>query len=95
MKNTGAVAEHSHRKCSSLLGLAVFTCGLSLSALAESEPNTCIGVDFDAKRPLTASRVTARPHVNFVKGSDDDAGGVWPTRKLAEKRHSSCQAISC
>ena len=86
MKNTGAVAEHSHRKCSSLLGLAVFTCGLSLSALAESDPNTCIGVDFDAKRPLTASRVTARPHVNFVKGSDDDAGcpaGTEACRKKA------------
>ena len=85
MKNTGAVAEHSHRKCSSLLGLAVFTCGLSLSALAKSDPNTCIGVDFDAKRPLTASRVTARPHVNFVKGSDDDAGCPADTEACRKK----------
>jgi len=73
MENTGAVATISHRKCSFLLGLAVFTCGLSLSARGESDSNTCIGVDFDAKRPLIASRVTTRPHVNFVKGSDDDA----------------------
>ena len=39
----------------------------------ESDPNACRGIDFDTKRPLVASRITARPHVNFVKGADDDA----------------------
>jgi hypothetical protein len=73
MKKTGTAAERSHRKSSFLLGLAVLTCGLSLSARGESDLNACRGVDFDAKRPLIASKVTARPHVNFVKGSDDDA----------------------
>jgi hypothetical protein len=73
MKNTGPVAERSFRKCSFLLGLAVFTCGLSLLARSESDSNTCTGIDFHAKRPLVTSRVNTRPHVNFVKGSDDDA----------------------
>src|SRR5262245_65876797 len=73
MKNTGAVATISHRKCSFLLGLAAFTCGLSLSARGESDLNKCTGVDFDAKRPPIASMVTTRPHVNLVKGSDADA----------------------
>ena len=73
MKSTGAVTESLHRKCSFLLGLAVFTCGLSLSARGESDLNTRIGVDFDDKRPLIASRVTTRPHVNFVNCSEDDA----------------------
>jgi hypothetical protein len=53
-----------------------WTCSFYLrpfSARGESDLNTCIGVDFDAKRPLIASRVTTRPHVNFVKGSEDDA----------------------
>src|SRR5262245_47034410 len=45
----------------------------SLPALADSDPNVCRGVDFDIKRPLVASRISARPHVNFVKGADDDA----------------------
>jgi Transglycosylase SLT domain len=73
MKNTGPLAERSYRKCSFLLGLAVFTYGLSLPARGESDSNMCGGIDFDAKRPLVASRVTTRPHINFVKGSDDDA----------------------
>jgi hypothetical protein len=44
-----------------------------LPALADSDPNACRGVDFDMKRPLAASRISVRVHVNFVKGSDDDA----------------------
>ena len=79
MKSTGPVAQRSKRKCSLLPGLAVFTCGFSLSAYGESDSKVCVGVDFDAKRPLVASKVTARPRVNFVKGSDDDA--ACPTDK--------------
>jgi hypothetical protein len=45
----------------------------ALPALADSDPNACRGVDFDMKRPLVASRNSVRPHVNFVKGPDDDA----------------------
>src|SRR5262245_61043669 len=45
----------------------------ALPALADSDPNACRGVDFHMKRPLVASRVSVRPHVNFVKGPDDDA----------------------
>jgi hypothetical protein len=45
----------------------------ALPALADSDPNARRGVDFDVKRPLVASRISVRPHVNFVKGSDDDA----------------------
>src|SRR5262249_26241616 len=81
MKNMGAPPGRSGRKCSFLLGLAVLACGLALSARGESDSNTCVGVDFDAKRPLIASKVTTRPHVNFVKGSDDDA--ACPTHKEA------------
>jgi len=74
MKNMGAAAERSHRKCSFLLGLAVFTCGLSLSAHGESDLNTCIGVDFDAKRPLIAS---GRPAENWKA-----AGEVTPLQNV-------------
>jgi hypothetical protein len=73
MKNMGPGPERLYRKCSFLLGLAVFTCGLSMPVRGESDPNACRGIDFDTKRPLVASRITARPHVNFVKGADDDA----------------------
>jgi hypothetical protein len=73
MKNIGPGPERLYRKCSFLLGLAVFTCGLSMPGRGESDPNACRGIDFDTKRPLVASRITARPHVNFVKGADDDA----------------------
>src|SRR5262249_37538033 len=82
--NTGTAAERSHRKSSFLLGLAVLTCGLSLPARAESDTNVCTGVDFDAKRPLIASKVTTRPHVNFVKGSEDDA--ACPAEKEAGRK---------
>ena len=74
MKNMGAGAERSHRKCSFLLGLAVFTYGLSLSAHGESDLNTCIGVDFDAKRPLIAS---GRPAENWKA-----AGEVTPLQNV-------------
>jgi hypothetical protein len=73
MKNKGTAVGRSDRKCSFLLGLAVLTCSLSLSARSESDSNACTGIDFDAKRPLIASKVATRPHVNFVKGSEDDA----------------------
>jgi hypothetical protein len=55
------------------LVFACLACGLGLPALADSDPNVCLGVDFDVKRPLVASRISARSHVNFIKGSDDDA----------------------
>lgn len=54
---------------------------LALPARADTDPNACRGIDFDVKRPLVASRVSARPHVNFIKGSDDDA--ACPTGKEA------------
>ena len=79
MKCMGAVRERSYQKCSFLLGLAVYTFSLSQPGHGESDANACRGVDFDTKRPLVASRVTVRPHVNFVKGSDDDA--ACPTNK--------------
>lgn len=59
-------------KCPILLVLVGLAHGLSLPAWAESNPHACRGVDFDAKRPLVASRISARPHVNFIKGPDDD-----------------------
>lgn len=65
--------DQTFRKCSILLVFAGLTCGLSLLARAESDPKACSGVDFEVKRPLVVSRVSARPHVNFIKGSDDDA----------------------
>jgi hypothetical protein len=61
----------------------------ALPALADSDPNACRGVDFDMKRPLVASRNSVRPHVNFVKGPDDDA--ACPADKDAcRKKRTSC-----
>ena len=85
MKNIGPVPERSYRKCSFLLGLAVFTFGFSLSVNGESDPNACRGIDFDAKRPLVASRITTRPHVNFVKGSDEDRRLSGGQRSLSQE----------
>lgn len=68
--------DQTFRKCSILLVFAGLTCGLSLLSLparAESDPKACSGVDFEVKRPLVVFRVSARSHVNFIKGSDDDA----------------------
>jgi hypothetical protein len=65
--------DQTFRKCSILLVFASGLSLLSLPARAESDPKACHGVDFEAKRPLVVSRVSARSHVNFLKGSDDDA----------------------
>ena len=62
--------------CAVTVGSLVPMClvfGLAISARADTDPKACRGVDFDAKRPLVASRITAKPHINFIKGSDDDA----------------------
>jgi len=64
--------DQTFRKCSIPLVLVGLICGLSFLARAESDPKAWRGVDFEAKRPLVVSRVSARPHVNFIKGSDDD-----------------------
>ena len=70
MKGMGRVGRIvAHNKVLVLGCIAWF----ALPALADSGPNACRGVDFDMKRPLAASRISVRPHVNFVKGSDDDA----------------------
>jgi hypothetical protein len=42
-------------------------------AAAQQQPNNCTGVDFDAKRPLVVSTVTARPRSYFVKSAWEDA----------------------
>jgi hypothetical protein len=55
-----------------VLVLGCIAC-FALPALAESDPNACRGIDFDMKRPLVASRISVRSHMNFVKGSDHDA----------------------
>jgi hypothetical protein len=65
--------DQTFRKCSILLVFVGLTCGPSLLARAESDPKACRGVDFEVKRPLAVSRVSARPHVNLIKSSDDDA----------------------
>ena len=70
MKGMGRVGRIvAHNKVLVLGCIAWF----ALPALADSGPNACRGVDFDMKRPLAASRISVRVHVNFVKGSDDDA----------------------
>ena len=69
-----------------MLVLGCMALGLALPAFADSDPNACRGIDFDIKRPLVASRITASPHVNFVKGSDDDA--ACPADKDACRKKS-------
>ncbi len=44
----------------------------SASAYDAYDPANCNGAGWDDKRPLTVSKVTARPHVNFVKSPYDD-----------------------
>jgi hypothetical protein len=42
-------------------------------AQAVADPDYCHGVDFDMKRPLVVSRVTAPSRVSFVRGADENA----------------------
>jgi hypothetical protein len=70
MKGIGRVGQIAAFSPMLVLGCIA---SFALPALANSDPNACRGVDFDVKRPLVASRISVRPHVNFVKGSDDDA----------------------
>jgi hypothetical protein len=59
-------------KCSTLLVLVALA-WLPFPAHADSDVGVCRGVDFDVKRPLQVARISTRPHVNFIKGSDEDA----------------------
>jgi hypothetical protein len=36
------------------------------------DPKNCNGVEWDGKRPMAVSKVTARPRVNFIKSPYDD-----------------------
>jgi hypothetical protein len=54
------------------LGFAIAFIALgSLSALAQSKPDDCNGIDFDAKHPRVVAKITARPRVHYVKSA-------WP-----------------
>ncbi len=44
----------------------------SASAYDAYDPANCNGASWDDKRPVTVSKVTARPRVNFVKSPYDD-----------------------
>src|SRR6478736_5063256 len=73
-------ARLPHWETAIALCLAALT-STSTGARADSDPKRCGGVDFDAKRPLVASRISARPHVNFIKDSDEDP--ACPSNKEA------------
>ncbi|MGJ4939885.1 hypothetical protein ACQR1W_04875 [Bradyrhizobium sp. HKCCYLS1011] len=60
-----------------LIGLAlILNLGAALAAVSASaetaNPNDCLGVDWDDKRPLTVAKVIAQPRVNFIKSPYDD-----------------------
>jgi hypothetical protein len=56
------------------LALAVALSALSAAAaLAESKPGDCTGIDFDAKQPLAAAKIIARPRIHYVKSAWEDA----------------------
>ena len=46
---------------------------MAAPAAAVADPEYCHGVDFDTKRPLVVSRVTAPARVYFVRGADENA----------------------
>jgi hypothetical protein len=50
---------------------AVLFAGSALAYDAD-DPNNCNGVDWDDKRALVVSKVTASPRVNFIKSPYDD-----------------------
>ena len=54
-----------------LLLSAVLIAG-SASAYDAYDSNNCNGVDWDDKRALVVSKVTAHPRVNFIKSPYDD-----------------------
>ena len=42
------------------------------AAYDPNDPNNCVGIDWDDKRVVAVSKVTARPRVNFIKSPYDD-----------------------
>jgi hypothetical protein len=56
------------------LGLALAFIALGgLSALAESKPGDCNGIDFDAKQPLVVAKIAAKPRIHYVKSAWENA----------------------
>jgi hypothetical protein len=55
------------------LGCVLAAAFVAAPAGAVADPEHCHGVDFDMKRPLVVSRVTAPSRVYFVRGADDNA----------------------
>src|SRR5262245_22223890 len=54
---------------------------------AQSNPNDCVGVGFDPKRPLVVSTVTAKPRAYFVKSAWEDASCPANTAACQSKAH--------
>jgi len=55
------------------LGFVLAAAFMAAAAPVVADPEYCHGVDFDMKRPLVASRVTAPSRVYFVRGADENA----------------------
>jgi hypothetical protein len=71
MKGIGLVAVAAHIMTVD----RVLNLGVALPALADSDPNTCRGVDFDAKRPLPGSDAARR---GLVAGGRHKGHLHWP-----------------
>jgi hypothetical protein len=56
-------------------------------AFAESDPGDCVGVDYDAKRPLVVAKVIAGPRAHFVKSHWEDAACPADTEACRAKAY--------
>lgn len=70
-----------------LAAVLALACGVLIASAQESKPNDCNGVDFDAKRPLTVSTVTAKPRAYFVKSAWEDASCPADTEACQRKAY--------
>jgi hypothetical protein len=78
-------ASRARGRCLAFAALAILVIGLAAPAHADSDPNICLGVDFDAKHPLVVSKISASPRVNFVMGSEDNAACPAETAACRKK----------
>src|SRR5262249_10100949 len=55
-----------------IIAAVLLACAATSPAMAESDPGDCLGVDYDARRPLVVAKVVTTPRAHFVKSHWED-----------------------
>src|SRR5262245_62670425 len=70
-----------------IVAVLLLACAATSPALAEADPGDCLGVDYDAKRPLAVAKVVAAPRAQFVKSHWEDAACPADTEACRAKAY--------